>query len=325
MSKWEHLKASVPMLLSMSVVGMSFSGADVPGFFYNPESNELVVRWYQAGAFQPFFRAHAHLDTKRREPWLFDEATKLHIKHAIRMRYTYLPFMYTLFRENSVNGMPIMRPLWFHFPSDSNSFGIDESYLLGEALLVHPVTEKGATSVQIYFPGDKKEVWLDLETNTVYEGGNYHTVAVSLSKIPLFQKGRSIIPRRERVRRSAALTLNDPLSLDIVLDTEAKTASGSLYLDDGSTFNHEKGEFIEASITYNQKVLNYKVTDGKLKTRAWLERVTIYKYPERPTAIEAATGPLRQSLKFKYDAVAKTLVIRKPDLAMGENWEISIK
>lgn len=26
----------------------------------------------QAGAFQPFMRAHAHLDTKRREPYLFE-------------------------------------------------------------------------------------------------------------------------------------------------------------------------------------------------------------------------------------------------------------
>ena len=46
------------------------AGADVGGYFGNPEP-ELLVRWYQIGAYYPFFRAHAHQDTKRREPWLF--------------------------------------------------------------------------------------------------------------------------------------------------------------------------------------------------------------------------------------------------------------
>jgi len=47
-----------------------YAGADVGGFFGNPDP-ELLVRWYQLGAYYPFFRAHAHHDTKRREPWLF--------------------------------------------------------------------------------------------------------------------------------------------------------------------------------------------------------------------------------------------------------------
>jgi alpha 1,3-glucosidase len=76
MSKWEHLRMTIPMLLSHSIAGITFIGSDIPGFFFNPESEELVIRWYQASVFHPFFRAHAHLDTKRREPWTFSEATK---------------------------------------------------------------------------------------------------------------------------------------------------------------------------------------------------------------------------------------------------------
>ena len=63
------------MLLSMSIAGLPNVGADVGGFFGDPEL-ELLQRWYQAAVFYPFFRAHAHLDSKRREPWLFgDEAS----------------------------------------------------------------------------------------------------------------------------------------------------------------------------------------------------------------------------------------------------------
>ncbi|RVW21597.1 putative glucan 1,3-alpha-glucosidase [Vitis vinifera] len=67
---WDQLRVSVPMILTLGLTGMTFSGADVGGYFGNPEM-ELLVRWYQLGAYYPFFRAHAHQDTKRREPWLF--------------------------------------------------------------------------------------------------------------------------------------------------------------------------------------------------------------------------------------------------------------
>lgn len=82
MSKWEHLKISIAMLLSHSVTGITFIGADIPGFFFNPESEELVIRWFQASVLHPFFRGHAHLDTKRREPWSFSDFTRNAIREG---------------------------------------------------------------------------------------------------------------------------------------------------------------------------------------------------------------------------------------------------
>ncbi len=90
-ANWEHLRASAPMLLTIGLTGLSFAGADVGGFFGNPDA-ELLERWYQAGAWQPFFRAHAHIDTKRREPWLFGEEVLGRIRSTVATRYSYLPF-----------------------------------------------------------------------------------------------------------------------------------------------------------------------------------------------------------------------------------------
>jgi len=323
MGKWDHLKESVPMLLSLSIVGMTFAGADVPGFFFQPESNEMVVRWYQVAAFQPFYRAHAHLDTKRREPWMYDEQTKLHIRDAIRLRYTFLPYMYTLFYENSVNGAPIMRPLWYHYPSDTNTFGKDDAFLLGENLLVHPIMEKGVVTAQIYFPGDKSVKWCDLETGICYTGGSTNAVATPLSKVPHFQRSGSIIPRRERIRRSAALTLEDPISLDIVLD-ESKTAKGDLYLDDGITFNYKQDDYIKSNVVFDGSNLSYSIESGKRQTQVWLERVTIYGYASKPNQVVAVQGSSQETLEFKYESDTKALVLRKPALNLSEDWKITI-
>ena len=88
------------MLLTLGLSGLTFSGADVGGFFGNPDA-ELMVRWYQVGVFYPFFRGHAHQETKRREPWLFGEPHTTHIRSALRMRYNLLPYFYTQVRAGA--------------------------------------------------------------------------------------------------------------------------------------------------------------------------------------------------------------------------------
>lgn len=107
-AEWSHLEIASPMLLSLNVAALSFVGADVGGFFGNTDA-ELMTRWMQAGAYQPFFRGHAHHDSNRREPWIFGDETMARLRKAAMARYALLPFWYTVFREAEVTGMPVMR------------------------------------------------------------------------------------------------------------------------------------------------------------------------------------------------------------------------
>jgi alpha 1,3-glucosidase len=127
---------------------MPFVGADVGGFFGNPNA-ELVWRWYQMGSMQPFFRAHAHLDSKRREPWIFGDPWTSRIRNAVKIRYKLLPFWSTLFYEAHVKGVPCMRPIWYSYPTATDTFGIETQFMLGDTLLVIPVTEPGQSRVQV--------------------------------------------------------------------------------------------------------------------------------------------------------------------------------
>jgi len=156
-AKWEHLAVAAPMLLTIGAAGLTFSGADVGGFFNHP-STELMTRWYQAGA---FFRAHAHIDTPRREPWLFGDDVLQTLRAIVRTRYTYLPLWYTLFHAAHTSGAPAMRPLWMEYPTDAAVFAMDDQWLVGADLLVKPVTTAGATSVDVYLPGEADAVWYD--------------------------------------------------------------------------------------------------------------------------------------------------------------------
>ena len=88
-AEWSHLQIAAPMILSLNLAGLAFSGADAGGFFGDP-SAELFTRWFQAAAFTPFFRGHAHHDTKRREPWVRTLQTHAHTQHPLLLFLSFI-------------------------------------------------------------------------------------------------------------------------------------------------------------------------------------------------------------------------------------------
>ncbi len=150
-AKWDHLEAASPMLLSLGIVGYGFAGADVGGFFGNP-SNDLLIRWYQAGAMQPFFRAHAHIESKRREPYLFGEQVTESIKKSLRLRYSLLSLWYTAFEESHRTGVSPMRPMITEFPEDSSMLTIDDQWMIASTLLFKPITKSFTSEASIKLP-----------------------------------------------------------------------------------------------------------------------------------------------------------------------------
>ncbi|CAO1625705.1 unnamed protein product [Parajaminaea phylloscopi] len=262
---WEHLAVSVPMILANNIAGMSFCGADIGGFFGNP-SPEMLVRWYQAGIFEPFFRAHAHIDTKRREPYLLEEPYKSAVRDLIRLRYQMLPMWVTAFREagDEGSGSPVLRPQFLMFPKDEAGFAIDDQYYIGDSgLLVKPAVTEGAERVGVYLADDVP--YYNYFTHEVYRASHSPhknrtvTVAAPLgSELPLLQRGGSILPLRERVRRSAELGWRDPLTLVIALRGADESggeggqvrAEGVLYLDDGQTYHYRDGAFVWRRFTF---------------------------------------------------------------------------
>lgn len=104
--------------------------------------------------------------------------------------------MYQLFYENEMNGMPPMRPLWMEFPTDARSLPIDTEYMLGPDILVAPVLEKEAKSIDVYLPTDGSTSWLDVFSHRVFLGGKDYQFQVDISSLPIFQRSGSIVPKR---------------------------------------------------------------------------------------------------------------------------------
>lgn len=353
-ANWGHLKIASPMLLSIGLAGLAFCGSDVGGFFGEPTA-ELFTRWYQADSFTPFFRGHAHHDTKRREPWVYgDEHTAIH-RTVSMIRYSLLPYWYTVFYETYKTGIPIMRPMFSEFPNNELTFTMDDQWMVGSSLLVKPVTDAGVTSIPVYFPNSNG--WYDfysLEKIDTPINGGFVTVPAPLSTIPVFIKGGSIIPRKMRLRRSSKLMFYDPYTLVIAptitqQSSQTSSAKGYLYLDDETTLAHEKQaayalrefNYISSATqstlksTKGQYELNSNDTSDPLyEVTNVVERIIIANQNQAPTRIYVTTPSTSGSgsgspnvstdLEFIYDQTSQLLVIKKPFVVVTHDWVVTI-
>ncbi|XP_028848471.1 neutral alpha-glucosidase C [Denticeps clupeoides] len=321
----EYLKISIPMLLSLSVAGIAFCGADVGGFVKDPEP-ELLVRWYQAGAFQPFFRGHSDKSTKRREPWLFGDAVTTAIRSAIEQRYCLLPYWYTLFYLAHTFAQPPIRPLWVEFPEEERTFAVDSQYMIGSALLVCPVTAAGIKEITISFPGSN-ELWYDVHTALVYRGYSDQTFPVTLDTVPLFQRGGTVVPRRTGCGSCTADLQQFPINLTVALDHKG-CAEGLSYQDDGHSFDYrdiKKFSFRRFLMKPGGLACRSADEDGSFSSECLVQFVVILGMRKKPSEVTVHTSGFQIPVNFQYEEAFNKLTIGDLDLSMEGDWDIRIQ
>jgi alpha-glucosidase (family GH31 glycosyl hydrolase) len=275
---WETLKTHVPNAVNTGLSGIPYWGTDIGGFVPTPEfTGELYVRWFQFAAFNPLFRSHGR-DWRLRLPWgwntggfgyqetptynpdpkeLHNAAVEPICKKYLELRYQMMPYLYSAVKETCETGLPIIRALWLHYPSDKVAVARGDEYLYGRDILVAPVVEKGASSRQVYLPHGS---WYDFWTREKVEGGREITRNVDLETTPLYVRAGAVIPMGP-VKQYADEKVDGPLTLWVHPGADG---AFSLYEDDGKTFDFRKGEFMRVNIAWNdrQRRLSMRLANG---------------------------------------------------------------
>jgi alpha-glucosidase len=224
----DHLRWSVSMVLNLGLSGQPNSGPDIGGFAGTP-SPALFAHWIGVGAFLPFCRTHHGLRGDQ-EPWSFGPDVEEVSRTALRRRYRLLPYLYTLFREASESGLPVVRPLFFADPTDPTLTAEDDAFLLGRDVLVQPALEPGGVQTEATPAGLWRPFTLVGET-------------------PGIQTAHPVL----RLREGAALPVgpggetteeafDGDLTLLVSFDASGK-AIGQLYEDAGDGFGFQNGEY----------------------------------------------------------------------------------
>ncbi|KAI0399857.1 glycoside hydrolase family 31 protein [Xylaria palmicola] len=246
-SNWPYLYFAIPQALSFSLYGIPMFGVDTCGFA-GDVIEELCNRWMQLSAFFPFYRNHNEINAVSQEPYLWPSVTEAS-KKAMKIRYTLLPYIYTTFYLSHSTGSTTMRALVWEFPDEPWLADADRQFMLGGAILVTPVLEQGATTVNGVFPGvGHGTIWYDWYDQTRVggvEAGQNVTIEAPLGHIPLYVRGGSVVPMHEAGLTTAEVRAS-PWSLLVALDGKGE-ASGGLYIDDGESVEPDSTAWIDFS------------------------------------------------------------------------------
>ena len=217
----------VPQVALMLNSGLSGLGSDVGGFAVDPAEPyqpELYVRWLQMGTFSPMLRTHAQL---KPEPYHYPQHDAI-IKDFIKQRYQWLPYNYTLAYENTVEGLPLARPVNFHSEGGTVDANVTDEYLWGSEVLVAPVFKKGARSRKVYFPAG--DTWINWnKPSQTFAGGTTATVAAPLEEMPMFVKAGSFIP--QYMRPIENVSQYDPMFLTVKYFPSKESSSFTVFDD----------------------------------------------------------------------------------------------
>ncbi|KAF8177576.1 glycosyl hydrolases family 31-domain-containing protein [Mycena galopus ATCC 62051] len=300
-SLWEYMYYSIQGILQHQMFQIPFVGTDTCGFQGNTDE-ELCNRWMQLAAFTPFYRNHNQRGAMSQEPFVWDSVANAS-RIAIAVRYSLLPYWYTLFANASMHGTPPVRALFWEFPDEPELFAVDRQFLVGRDILVTPVLTPNVSSVDGIFPGRGKTIWRDWYTHDVLNAssGANTTVAAPLSHINVQIRDGAALLLHGTPAYTVEETRQGAFSL-LVSQSADGNAFGTTYLDDG--VSDPPGP--NTIVTVHASNDTVKITSaGAFHVAQKLAEVTILGVANQPRSV--TVGGYMQS--FSYAAKQEKVVI----------------
>ncbi len=204
-SSFRSLRNQLAAGLNMGIAGLAWWTTDIGGFhggnIHDEKFHEVLVRWFEFGAFCPVMRLHGFrepfkeplsstgggkcISGAENEVWSYGEEVYEICKKYMLLREKMRPYVKQLMMEAHEKGTPIMRPLFYDFPQDSKAWEIEDQYMFGPDLLVSPILEAGMTERTLYLPEGS---WRNINDGTIFEGSRMVTVAAPIDELPVFAK-----------------------------------------------------------------------------------------------------------------------------------------
>lgn len=254
---WEHLHLNVRMMPALNFCGYLYSGADTGGFA-GDTSPELLIRWFQFSLFTPLFRNHAAMDTRRQEPYAYNEETLAIVRNILGLRYALIPWLYSETLKAADADQPLFKPLVWDY-KDSRSREVDDQLLLGDALMVAPVIQPGVRGRLVRLPESmalwKASNWKDQQWTLCPEGDHY--IELALGETPIFLRPDAVLVTAVPADRVAGISVKQ-LTATVFLKRQAECI---LLDDDGITLPREKAQPSELHLKAFRK-------DGALQLEA---------------------------------------------------------
>ena len=324
-TRWEDMRAQMTAGLNYSMAGLPFWGMDQGGFCVEnryvaaqqefdktgkenadlKEWRELQARWNQFGCFVPLYRTHGQWPT--REVWNIAPADHPAYKTIVaydKLRYRLMPYLYSMAGMVHFKDYTMMRGLVMDFNGDDNVYDIKDQWMFGPALMACPVGEYQKYSRNVYLP--KQKGWYDFYTGKHYAGGQTIVADAPFDKIPVFVPEGSILPVGPEMEWSDQKKAE---LIDLYVYA-GKDGSYTLYEDEGTNYNYEKGKYAMIDFKYNdaQKTLTIGARKGSFAGMLQKRRFNVILVnAQNNLGVNLAKAPKGKMVKYAGQAVTVKL------------------
>jgi alpha-glucosidase (family GH31 glycosyl hydrolase) len=338
-SVWDSLAFQPYFTATAANVGYAYWSHDIGGHMPGAIEPELYLRWIQWGSFSPILRTHTtkNPDAERRI-WAYPEPYADLMRESFARRYALQPYIYTEARKTYDTGLALLHPLYYDWPDAPEAYAAKNEYMFGDSILADPVTQSVAKDSQLA----KLAVWLPPgEWFERDSGANFHgPVTVerefSISQIPLYVKGGSIIPMQPPMSYTGEKPV-DPLILTVFPLQNGQTSKYRLYDDAGDTPGYQQEEFawtpIQADLNADGAILTLTVapTAGHYAGMS-NERAYEFRLPGNwpPTSVTVNNEPLAYSSTadkpgWRFEGNTLTTVITTRRFSTGETVTVKLR
>ena len=324
-TRWEDMRAQMTAGLNYSMAGLPFWGMDQGGFCVEnryvaaqqefdktgkenadlKEWRELQARWNEFGCFVPLYRTHGQWPT--REVWNIAPADHPAYKTIVaydKLRYRLMPYLYSMAGMVHFKDYTMMRGLVMDFNGDDKIYNIKDQWMFGSALMACPVGEYQKYSRNVYLP--KQKGWYDFYTGKHYAGGQTIVADAPYEKIPVFVPEGSILPVGPEMEWSDQ---KKPELIDLYVYA-GKDGSYTLYEDEGTNYNYEKGKYATIDFQYDdaQKTLTIGARKGSFDGMLQKRRFNVVLVSgDNQQGISLAKAPKGKKVKYAGQAITVKL------------------
>jgi alpha-glucosidase (family GH31 glycosyl hydrolase) len=254
---WESLAFQPYFTANASNVGFSWWSHDIGGHMNGIRDDELATRWLQFGVFSPILRLHSSGSMfNGKEPWRYNERSHKIMNSYLRLRHQLLPYLYTMNYRNSVEGEPLIQPMYYQYPEISDAYEVKNQYYFGSELIVAPITEAMdrtliLAKVKVWLP---KGNYFDFFNGRIYDGNRYLEMYRGLENTPVLAKAGGIIPMNGP--EFVGNNLSNPNEIEIRVFA-GDDGHFVMYEDDGDSMEYKKGAFVMTDMVFdwNEKFL----------------------------------------------------------------------
>lgn len=326
---WESLDFQPYYTANASNAGYGWWSHDIGGHMAGVKDDEMAARWLQFGVFSPIMRLHSSSSVfNGKEPWRYNSIVHETMNEFLRFRHSLIPYVYTINRIFSEDGVPLIQPMYYHNPENSEAYEVPNQYYFGSELIVcpitHPINKKTERAkVKAWLPDG---IYIDIFNGMIYSGNRNINLYRDIRKIPVLAKAGAIIPMIDM--KHCYNQIDNPKDIEIRIFA-GDSGTFTMYEDDGDSLEYLRGKYAETemSLEWGESI---RFAIKPLKGESSIvpkERNYVLKYIGFKDCKEITVTSNNKEVAYEkeYDNLMNMIVIRSNEINTLEDLVVEFK